>query len=93
VILGGGTSGFISAFILKKKIPSLDIQIIKSSKIDIIGVGEGSTENFTKFIEFVDIDYMNLVKHCGATYKAGIMFKHWSEENFLQSIGNGLISS
>ena len=28
VILGGGTSGFISAFILKKKIPSVDIQII-----------------------------------------------------------------
>ena len=89
VILGGGTSGFISAFILKKKIPSLDIQIIKSSKIDIIGVGEGSTENFTKFIEFVDIDYIDLVKHCGATYKAGIMFKNWSEENFLQIIGDG----
>lgn len=89
IILGGGTSGFISAFILKKKIPSLDIQIIKSSKIDIIGVGEGSTENFTKFIEFVDIDYIDLVKHCGATYKAGIMFKNWSQENFLQSIGDG----
>lgn len=89
VILGGGTSGFISAFVLKKKIPTLNIQIIKSSKIDIIGVGEGSTENFTKFINYVDIDYIDLVKYCGATFKAGIMFKNWNQENFLQSIGDG----
>jgi len=89
IILGGGTSGFISAFILRKKHPNLKIQIIKSEKIDTIGVGEGSTENFTKFLEYVDIEYKDIIKNCGVTLKSGIMFKGWSDNDFLQSISDG----
>ena len=40
-IVGCGTAGLISSLILKKAFPLIDINIIYSSKIGIIGVGEG----------------------------------------------------
>jgi len=42
-IVGGGTAGLIAAIVIKKRLPKSDVTIIESSKIGIIGVGEGST--------------------------------------------------
>ena len=53
VVLGGGTAGLISAMMLKKAYPEKSITIIKSDSIGIIGVGEGSTKEFTQFINLV----------------------------------------
>ena len=53
LVLGGGTSGLISALIIKTKLPNLKVDIIKSDKIDIIGVGEGSTEHWLDFCNYV----------------------------------------
>ena len=52
LVLGGGTSGLISALIIKTKLPNLKVDIIKSDKIDIIGVGEGSTEHWLDFCNY-----------------------------------------
>jgi hypothetical protein len=87
-VVGGGTAGLVSALILKTKIPSLHIDIIKSNKIGIIGVGEGSTEHWSDFMKFVGIDVRTLVRETDATFKSGIMFKDWSDNDFLQSIGD-----
>ena len=46
VVVGGGTAGMVSALILKSRFPSMQIDIICSKKIGIIGVGEGSTEHW-----------------------------------------------
>jgi tryptophan halogenase len=44
VIAGGGTAGWISAYIIEKTQPGVhDITLIESSSIGIIGAGEGST--------------------------------------------------
>ena len=40
-IIGAGTAGLISALMLKQSL-NVNITIIKSDKIGIIGVGEGS---------------------------------------------------
>ena len=71
-ILGGGTSGMISALMLNKAWPKLKITLIESSQIGIIGVGEGSTEHWSKFIKHADISVFELIEHCGTTYKMGI---------------------
>ena len=87
VIVGGGTAGYVTALILKKKFKEkINIKIIKSSAIGIIGVGEGSTEHWSDFLSFVEIDKELMVKECGATFKFGIMFQDWGSKDYLHSV-------
>ena len=87
-IVGGGTAGFVAALILKKRFPNKQIDIIRSSKIGIIGVGEGSTEHWSEFIKFIGVDPAEIVKECDATLKSGIMFQNWRADggDYLHSI-------
>ena len=78
-IVGGGTAGLISALILKER-SNLEINVIYSSKVGIIGVGEGSTEHFKSFMDFVGISGSEIIKECDATFKVGIMFDNWIKE-------------
>ena len=80
-ILGGGTSGLISALILKAKFNSLNIDVIKSSEIGIIGVGEGSTEHWSSFMKICGISINELIKETDATFKTGIKFVNWNGDN------------
>ena len=50
IVLGGGSAGFMAAIALKAKLPGLDVLVIRSKDIGIIGVGEGSTVTLTKFL-------------------------------------------
>lgn len=92
IILGGGTAGLITAIILKKKIPHLNITLIKSDSIGIIGVGEGSTEIFKHFQETIaGLDLGELIEETAATYKVGIKFTNWNGDGkhyFHSVIGN-----
>ena len=85
-VVGGGTAGFVSALILKKKFPFLNISIIHSSKIGTIGVGEGSTEHWKNFLNFMEVDHTEVFKYCDSTLKCGIMFKDWTEKDYLHSV-------
>ena len=77
-IVGGGTAGLIAALVIKKLLPLFDVSILESSKIGIIGVGEGSTEHWRTFCELCDIDIDELVKETEATHKYGIYFEGWT---------------
>lgn len=87
-ILGGGTAGFISALLLRSAYPNLKIEIIESSKIGIIGVGEGSTEHWKIFMKAINISVPQLVRETGATFKMGIRFDNWlgKKETYFHSI-------
>ena len=50
LVLGGGSAGFLAAISLKSKIPSLDVSVIRSREIAIIGVGEGSTTSVAEHL-------------------------------------------
>ena len=43
VVVGGGSAGFLAAITLKARMPVLDVTVVHSSDIPIIGVGEGTT--------------------------------------------------
>ena len=75
-IVGSGTAGFISALILKKFFPIFDINIISSSKIGIIGVGEGSTEHWRSFMQMCEIPVGELLVETRGTHKYGIRFEN-----------------
>jgi len=76
-VLGGGNAGFISALMLRAAFPNLDIFIVKSSKIQTIGVGEGSNEHWIDFASIVGIDTADVVREADATFKHGIKFLNW----------------
>lgn len=84
-VVGGGTAGFVAALILKSRYPAIQVDIIKSDKIGIIGVGEGSTEHWNEFMKYIGINHRQIIKHCGATFKTGIMFQNWHEKDYLHS--------
>lgn len=85
LIVGGGTAGLISALILKKRL-NLQVDVVHSKNIGIVGVGEGSTEHFKDFMEFVGIDQYSLIKECDATYKGGILFSGWSDKDYMHNV-------
>ena len=87
-VVGGGTAGFVAALILKSRFPNKKIDIIRSSKIGIIGVGEGSTEHWAEFINFIGVNPKEVIKECDATLKSGIMFQNWTADggDYLHSI-------
>ena len=85
LVVGGGTAGLISALILKKKL-NIQIDLVHSKNIGIVGVGEGSTEHWREFMQFIGIDPYTLIKECDATYKSGIMFKNWGDRDYLHSV-------
>ena len=85
-IVGGGTAGCISALVLKRRFPSLDIRIIESEKIGIVGVGEGTTEQWEDFVEYVGLDHKEIIREWGATFKMGIRYDNWDDEPFMQAL-------
>jgi hypothetical protein len=80
VILGGGTAGWIAANLMATHWGDrdIDITLVESPNIGIIGVGEGSTPPLKKFLEIIGTQESDWMGRCDATYKVGITFRNWS---------------
>lgn len=80
-IVGSGTAGLITSLVLRQAFPHSDITNVSSSKIGIVGVGEGSTEHWRMFMERCDIGTEELIINAGATHKYGIRYENWTTAN------------
>ena len=85
-VLGGGASGTISALILKQRFPQIDITLIMSEKIGTMGVGEGITEHWKIFQDYLELNSYEVIKKTGATFKAGLKFVNWGKEDYMHSL-------
>src|SRR3954468_11007119 len=75
VVLGGGSAGFMVAITLKRKLPNLYVQVIRSPDIGVIGVGEGTTLAFPKhFFEYLRLKPQQFYAEAEPTWKLGIKF-------------------
>lgn len=88
LIVGGGTAALIAGLILKKKL-NLKVDLVHSTDIGIVGVGESSTEHWRDFCTFIGIGQFEALKECNATYKAGIKFKGWSKKDWIHHVNAG----
>lgn len=81
VIVGGGTAGWIAAAMLVKYTKDYDVTVIESTKIGIIGAGEGSTGTLPWFIrdKWLDnsIDEISFLRETKGTLKLGIKLLNW----------------
>lgn len=86
VVMGGGTSGWVSAlyFLNKNKDLNLNLKVklISSNDIEPIGVGEGTTPIFKNFInDICKIDKKEFLRETKGSFKYGIKFANWNFDN------------
>lgn len=84
--MGGGTAGWVSSLYFLNKSNrlglNLKIKLISSNKIEVIGVGEGTTIRFKDFIERdCGIDRVDFLKNTKGSFKYGIKFDNWNFDN------------
>lgn len=80
LILGGGTAGWMCAVSIATawKDLGVNIQLMESTDVGPIGVGEGSTPKMRRYFESLGIPESEWMPACNATYKCGIRFPGWS---------------
>jgi hypothetical protein len=80
VVVGGGSAGWMTALILARTLleQGVEITVVESPVVGIIGVGEGSTPWLRGFFDSLGIEESEWMPACHATYKCGIMFDGWS---------------
>ncbi|XAL99494.1 tryptophan 7-halogenase [Phycisphaeraceae bacterium D3-23] len=88
VVLGGGSAGLMAAMTLKQKLPTLDVTVLRSPGIGIIGVGEGTALGFTRHLfEYLQIDPNAFYREAEPTWKLGIKFLWGKRDYFYYAFG------
>lgn len=80
LIVGGGTSGWLTASALAYKFPHLDITLVESQELGTIGVGESTLAHINRFFDLLDLKDEDWMPQCFATYKASIQFTDFREK-------------
>jgi tryptophan halogenase len=95
VIAGAGTAGLTTALIIKKTFPAYNVTVVYSKEVGIIGVGEGSTEHWRWFQDYLGISPYDMVKNADITHKYGIRFENWSTHTpkYFHSIGGPIVQN
>jgi tryptophan halogenase len=75
-ILGGGAAGWLTALALRAQLPWLDVAVIETPRIPIIGVGEASVPTLVSFLHhYLEIDVLDFTRKVKPTWKQGIRFE------------------
>src|SRR5258705_4927837 len=87
VIVGGGSAGWMTALIFARSLlpKGVEITVVESPTVGIIGVGEGSTPWLRGFFDSLGIEEAEWMPACNATYKCGITFDGWSTKPGFES--------
>ncbi len=78
LIVGGGTAGWMAANLIASRWNDVEVCLLESADIGIIGVGEGSTPHLKFFFDAINVSELEWMPRCNATYKNGISFANWS---------------
>lgn len=76
LVLGSGSAGLLAALALKKRIPGLSVRVLSSSRLGIIGVGEGTVPSVPDFIHrYLGFDECDFFREVDPVFKLGIRLR------------------
>lgn len=79
LVVGGGTAGWLAASYLQRALgSSIEVALVESQRIGVIGVGEGTANTFPHTMAFLGLDERDWMPRCNATYKLGIKYNGWN---------------
>jgi tryptophan halogenase len=81
VVVGGGSSGWMTALLVKSRLPLSNVTVIESNELGILGAGEGTTPMFVSFLTYIDLPISTLISKCNATFKNALKFTNWNGDN------------
>ena len=90
VIAGGGTAGWMTAAAFSKLLGNnINIILIESDDIATVGVGEATIPPIKNFHKLLGINEQEIMKATHATFKLGISFENWGQNNdeYIHSFG------
>ncbi len=81
VVVGGGTAGWMSAALLKRVLAAeIDVELVESDDIGIIGVGEATIPPIQLFNSVLGLDEAEFLRETKASIKLAIRFDNWRAE-------------
>lgn len=83
VIVGGGTAGWITANVIAAEHPQredhgVQVALVESPDIPIIGVGEGTWPSMRMTLKRIGLSEDEMIRECDASFKQGTGFQGWS---------------
>ncbi len=88
-IVGGGTAGWMTAAVLSRWLSKVEIRLVESDEIGIIGVGEATIPHIRNYLALAEIDPLKMIATAQATFKLGIQFVDWGApgETYVHGFG------
>ena len=80
LIVGGGSSGWMTAASLSRVLKGYNISLVESDKISTVGVGESTIILFNQILQLLDLKDNDWMKECKATYKNTIKFTDFKKK-------------
>ena len=78
-IVGGGSSGWMTAAGISKLLPDIKLTLVESATIPTIGVGESTIGHINQFLGMLGLKDEDWMAACNATYKTSIKFIDFRE--------------
>lgn len=79
MIVGGGSSGWMTAAYLRKALGErIDVTVLESPNIKSVGVGEATFSTIKLFFDYLGLPEHEWMPSCNATYKLAIKFNNWT---------------
>ena len=93
LVVGGGSAGFLAALGIRSKLNAVQVRVLRSPDIGVIGVGEGSTPPLLRYLhKDLRLGPQRFFEIARPTWKLGLKFLWGPRPEFFYSFAPGMES-